>query len=60
MPTVGFRYNIFRWFAVGGNVGYIYTHIDQKGWRMNHYRVEGVPDLNLDNVIYRLNFYFGG
>ena len=60
MPTIGFRYNIFRWFAVGGNVGYIYTHIDQKGWRMNHYRVEGVPDLDLDNVIYRLNFYFGG
>ncbi|HPC35670.1 MAG TPA: hypothetical protein P5268_08540 [Candidatus Marinimicrobia bacterium] len=60
MPTVGFRYNVFRWFAVGGNVGYIYTRMDQKGWRMDHHRVEGVPDLDLDNVIYRFNFYFGG
>ncbi|MFH1214297.1 MAG: hypothetical protein V1681_09415 [Candidatus Neomarinimicrobiota bacterium] len=60
MPNVGFRYNIFRWFAVGANVGYVYTLMDQEGWRMDHQRVENVPDLDFTNVIYRVNFYFGG
>jgi hypothetical protein len=60
LPTVGFRYNIFRWFAVGANVGYIYTIMDQEGWQMDHKRVENMPDLDFNNVIYRINFYFGG
>jgi len=60
MPTVGFRYNVFRWFAVGANVGYVYTYMNQDGWRMAHQRVEDVPDLDINNVIYRINFYFGG
>jgi hypothetical protein len=60
LPTVGFRYNVFRWFAVGANVGYIYTIQDQREWQMDHKRVEHMPDIKFDDVIYRINFYFGG
>jgi len=60
LPTLGFRYNILRWFAVGANVGYVYTIMDQEGWQMDHKRIENMPDLDFNNVIYRINFYFGG
>jgi hypothetical protein len=60
LPTIGFRYNIFRWAAVGINVGYLYMRQNQDGWEMNGKSVSDVPDFDFSNVIYRLNFYFGG
>lgn len=60
MPTVGFRYNIFRWFAIGANVGYLYTRIDQNGWKMQGKKVNVVPEIDFSSVIYRFNVYFGG
>lgn len=60
MPTIGFRYNIFRWCAIGGNVAYLYTHMDQEGWRTENRRITGVPEIDFSNIIYRFNVYFGG
>ncbi len=60
LPTIGFRYNIFRWCAVGVNMGYIYCNVGQNGWKMERKRVSGVPDIDFSNVIYRFNVYFGG
>jgi len=60
LPTIGVRYNIFRWAAVGLNVGYVYTHESQDGWKMNGRTVTGIPDIDFSNVIYRFNIYFGG
>ena len=60
LPTIGFRYNIFRWCAVGINIGYMYCKVDQDGWEMEGKRVYGVPDIDFSNVIYRFNVYFGG
>jgi len=60
LPTIGFRYNFFRWAAVGMNVGYLYSRMNQDGWRKDGKTVAGVPDIDFSNVIYRLNFYFGG
>lgn len=60
LPTIGFRYNFFRWAAVGVNVGYLYMHRKQEGWRMDGKAVSGAPDIDVSNIIYRLNFYFGG
>lgn len=60
MPSIGFRYNIFRWFAVGGGVGYFYAHMNSTDWEMEKKPVTGMPKLDFSNVIYRVNFYFGG
>ncbi|MCK4641348.1 MAG: hypothetical protein KAU06_08420 [Candidatus Marinimicrobia bacterium] len=60
LPTIGFRYNIFRWAAVGVNVGYLYSKMNQDGWKMDGKTVSGVPDIDFSNVIYRFNIYFGG
>ncbi|MBN2600535.1 MAG: hypothetical protein JXR87_00930 [Candidatus Marinimicrobia bacterium] len=60
LPTIGFRYNIFRWAAVGVNAGYLYMRQNQDGWRMDGDPVSNAPEIDLSNVVYRLNFYFGG
>lgn len=60
VPSIGVRYNIFRWFAVGANVGYFYTMTDNSAWRMDGKRVTGGPKIDFSNVIYKVNFYFGG
>lgn len=59
MPTIGFRYNIFRWFAVGFNVNYIYCW-KLNSWKHEGKKVTGVPEIDFSNVSYRINFYFGG
>jgi hypothetical protein len=60
LPTVGFRYNIFRWCAIGANIGYLYTRVDEDQWKMEGRRVSNVPDIDFSNIIYRINIYFGG
>lgn len=60
MPTIGFRYNIFRWCAIGANVGYLYTHMDQRGWKSEGRRISNVPKIDFSNTVYRFNVYFGG
>ena len=60
LPTIGFRYNIFRWAAVGVNVGYLYNKMNQDGWKMDGKSVNYVPEIDFSNVIYRINLYFGG
>ena len=60
LPTIGFRYNIFRWAAIGINVGYLYMNQNQDGWRLDGKAVSNAPDIDFSNTIYRLNFYFGG
>ncbi|MBO8130184.1 MAG: hypothetical protein H0Z29_01555 [Candidatus Marinimicrobia bacterium] len=58
LPTIGFRYNVFRWFAIGINVNYLYCWNDK--WKHKDKIVTGVPEIDLSNISYRLNFYFGG
>jgi hypothetical protein len=60
LPYVGFRYNFFRWAALGVNVGYLYMHQNQDGWEMDGKEINAVPDIDFSNVVYRLNIYFGG
>lgn len=60
LPTIGIRYNIFRWAAVGLNVGYLYTHKSQDGWKMEGRTITGIPEIDFSNVICRFNIYFGG
>lgn len=60
IPTIGVRYNILRWCAIGANVGYFYTMIDNDGWKMGGKRVNDVPKIDFSNIFYRVNIYFGG
>lgn len=60
LPTIGFRYNIFRWCAIGANVGYLYTRVDDDQWKIEGRRISNVPDIDFSNMIYRINVYFGG
>ena len=60
LPTIGIRYNIFRWAAIGLNVGYLYTHKSQDGWKMEGRTITSIPDIDFSNVTYRFNIYFGG
>jgi len=60
MPNIGFRYNVFRWFAVGASVGYFYQRTDEQRWKMESKVVVDVPKIDFSGVIYRVNFYFGG
>jgi len=60
LPTLGVRYNIFPWCGIGANVGYLYTYMSQDGWKMNGRTVNGTPDIDCSNLIYRINIYFGG
>jgi len=60
MPSLGLRYNVFRWAAVGFNVGYLYSFLNQEGWIMDNHSIGKVPELQLSNLIYRFNIYFGG
>jgi len=59
-PTIGFRYNVLRWFAVGGEVSYLYTRIEDDRWRMSGNRVYDMPELDFSNLVYSVNIYFGG
>lgn len=59
MPTIGFRYNIFRWFAVGFNINYLYCWKFEP-WKHEGKKVTEAPDADISNVSYRVNFYFGG
>ncbi len=60
VPSIGVRYNILRWFAVGANVGYFYTLTENSAWKMDGKRVTGFPKIDFSNVIYKISFYFGG
>jgi hypothetical protein len=33
---------------------------NQDGWRLEGKAVSGAPSIDFSNIIYRLNFYFGG
>ncbi len=60
LPYVGFRYNFFRWAALGVNVSYLYMHQNQDGWEMDGKEIDAVPNIDFSNIVYRLNIYFGG
>ena len=60
MPSIGFTYNVFRWCAIGLSAGYLYTNLDQEGWKMEGRRVSNAPEIDFSNTIYRLSVYFGG
>jgi hypothetical protein len=59
MPSIGFRYNIFRIFGVGGKVGYYYGIANEDNWKINGDDIGGVPKMDLSNIFYSVNFYFG-
>lgn len=59
MPSIGFRYNIFRIFGVGAKVGYYYGQTDKNKWKINNDSIGGAPGMNLSNIFYSVNFYFG-
>ncbi len=58
-PQIGFRYNIFRIFAVGAKVGYFYGITNDDAWEVNGYDLDGVPEMDFSNYFYSINFYFG-
>ncbi len=58
MPALGFRYNILRWIGIGANVGYLYG--EAKDWSTSGDNVNAAPEMDLSNVFYRFNLYFGG
>eukprot|EP01156_Anaeramoeba_ignava_P014617 Anaeramoba_ignava/a609765_86.p3 GENE.a609765_86~~a609765_86.p3 ORF type:complete len:303 (-),score=46.34 a609765_86:1146-2054(-) len=59
MPAIGFRYNIFRVFGVGAKVGYYYGQTNDNNWEINNDSISGVPGMDLSNIFYSVNFYFG-
>jgi len=59
MPAVGFRYNIFRVFGIGAKVGYYYGITNKDKWEINGEEISGVPKMDLSNIFYNVNFYFG-
>ncbi|MFP4547481.1 MAG: hypothetical protein ACLFQM_05070 [Fidelibacterota bacterium] len=59
MPSIGVRYNIVRVFAIGAKVGYYYGITQDNNWEINGSELEGVPSMDLSNVFYSINFYFG-
>ncbi len=60
MPSVGLRYNVLRWCALGVNVGYLYTYMDDSGWEMDGKKIYEAPSFDFSNLFYRVNIYFGG
>ena len=60
LPSIGVRYNIFRIFAVGGKLGYYYGVAKKDNWKINGNEIGGVPKMDLSNIFYSINFYFGG
>ena len=59
MPSIGFRYNIFRVFGVGAKVGYYYGIANKNSWEINGDEIGGVQKMDLSNIFYGVNFYFG-
>lgn len=59
MPAIGVRYNIFRVFGVGAKVGYYYGQTNDNNWEINDDTISGVPGMDLSNIFYSVNFYFG-
>ncbi|MBN2279064.1 MAG: hypothetical protein JXQ65_00625 [Candidatus Marinimicrobia bacterium] len=59
LPAVGVRYNIFRVFGVGAKVGYYYGITNEDTWEINGEEISGVPKMDLSNIFYNINFYFG-
>jgi len=59
MPSLGFRYNIFRIFGVGAKVGYYYGVANKDNWEINGSEIGNVPEMDLSNIFYSVNFYFG-
>jgi len=61
MPSIGFRFNILRWCGIGANAGYLYGTANSNKWKINKHTVHDAPqDLDLSNLFYRVNIYFGG
>ncbi len=58
VPSVGIKYNVLRWCALGVNVGYLYT-VTETNWKMDNSKVYNVPKIDISNLTYRLNIYFG-
>lgn len=59
-PSLGIRYYVLDWFAIGANVGYLYTNMKKDKWKINGEKLYEVPDIDLSNTIYKINFFFGG
>jgi len=59
-PSIGIRYYLLDWFAVGAHVGYLYTHMVKDNWDINGSDLYQAPKLDLSNTFYKVNFFFGG
>ncbi|MCF7740865.1 MAG: hypothetical protein K9N00_03625 [Candidatus Marinimicrobia bacterium] len=59
-PNVGIRYNVLDWFAIGANLGYFYTYMEEDNWQVNDKSLINAPSIDLSNLVYKVNFFFGG
>ncbi|MCF7886732.1 MAG: hypothetical protein K9M80_09575, partial [Candidatus Marinimicrobia bacterium] len=59
-PSLGFRYNLLDWFAVGANLGYLYTYSKNDNWKINGNDLYDAPNIDMSSIIYKVNFLFGG
>ena len=59
-PWVEVKYYITEWFALGGNLGYFYCSINKNNWKSNDVKINDVPKIDLSQVMFGVNFFFGG
>lgn len=59
-PSLGLRYHLLDWFAIGANVGYFYTFMEEDNWEVDGRTLINAPEIDMSNVIYKVNFFFGG
>jgi len=60
MPSIGLRYNIMPWCALGVTAGYFYQLNEEKGWKLGESKVYDMPEVDLSNLLLRINIFFGG
>ena len=58
-PSLGVRYYFLEWFGVGANLGYLYTDINQDKWEVDGNELYNAPEVDLSNIMFKVNFFFG-
>jgi len=55
----GTRINILRWFAVGGQVGFLKGFMEDN-WEIGELKLNNGPEYKLENLLWQVHFTFGG
>lgn len=60
MPWIGAKYSILEWMGIGANIGYFQCWMDKNKWKINKLDLYDVPDIDMSDLMVRLDLTFGG